>query len=292
MTVFKYSGAGNDFFIIDGRCGCMERYRSAELISSICDRRSGIAKEGFRTGSDGLIILGNSAVADFSMEFYNPDGSGGMMCGNGGRCVVAFARRLGIMPSEDAGVYRFEAPDGLHRASVLSSLDAVDTVRLGMKDVDGVTVYRDGIFLDTGTRHFVTFAENVEAVDVGTLGSAIRRDPRFAPQGTNVNFLSQPPDGSLHIRTFEKGVEAETLACGTGITATAIAAFIRGIRPARIENGSLHYELQAREAALSVDFRPLQPAPMLTGLPSEISSFKVRDIFLTGPAELLYMAEV
>ncbi len=324
MTLYKYSGAGNDFIILDGRRGGVDAYRAPGTIAALCDRGTGLSREGFRTGADGVIILKDSANADFAMEYYNPDGSGGMMCGNGGRCIVAFARHLGILPSE-GDTYRFEAPDGMHVASVISGDGRRDTVRLGMKDVQGLEVLPDGLFLDTGTRHFVRFVPDVEEVDIEVEGPKVRWRQEFAPVGTNVNFVSREADGSLKIRTFEKGVEGETLACGTGITASAIAAFASGIAPARTlpaaapfapgapaggvpvqqpsssgEGGSqgiaaepfpgarrLLYELRARTDTLTVDFVPFHPAPLFRA-PSDIPSFSVRSVFLTGPAELLY----
>ena len=230
------------------------------------------------------------------------------MCGNGGRCIVAFADWLGISPSEP-GHYRFKAPDGLHTAEILSRPDSgcgtTDTgkqwtVRLGMIDVDGIREVLGGYFLNTGTRHFVKFVEDVDAIDVAAEGKALRWNEAFAPEGTNVNFVQRMPDGTLKIRTFEKGVEGETLACGTGITAAALAAWFAGILPGDTDAGHSDGQcrdrrplvghgtalcpsrlapagirLQARRGdILSVDFIPDGPA-----------SFS--SIHLTGPAELL-----
>ena len=269
IRIHKMSGAGNDFVVLDGRGKEMGDFRQAERIRELCGE--------FRT--DGLMILdsGASAIeeglnADFRMEFYNPDGSGGMMCGNGGRCIVAFADWLGITPSEP-GHYRFLAPDGLHSAEILSRPDSGKqwTVRLGMIDVDGISELLGGYFLNTGTRHFVKFVEDVDAIDIEKEGKALRWNEAFAPEGANINFVQRMPDGTLKIRTFEKGVEGETLACGTGITAAAIAAFAATFPAAG--DGRVSIRLQARSGdLLSVDFRITGPA-----------SF--RDIHLTGPAE-------
>mgnify|MGYP002624624828 CR=1 FL=1 len=269
IRIHKMSGAGNDFVVLDGRGIDAGEFRQAERIRELCGE--------FRT--DGLMILdsGASAIeeglnADFRMEFYNPDGSGGMMCGNGGRCIVAFADWLGITPSEP-GHYRFLAPDGLHSAEILSRPDSGKqwTVRLGMIDVDGIGELLGGYFLNTGTRHFVKFVEDVDAIDIETEGKALRWNEAFAPEGANINFVQRMPDGTLKIRTFEKGVEGETLACGTGITAAAIAAFAATFPAAG--DGRVSIRLQARSGdLLSVDFRITGPA-----------SF--RDIHLTGPAE-------
>ena len=194
---------------------------------------------------------------DFTMEFYNPDGSGGMMCGNGGRCIVAFADYLGVKPSCHAdssschadspschpelaeGSYLFRAPDGLHTGEILQHPeDGLWEVRIKMIDVHGVTPMLGGLFLNTGTRHFVKFVDDVEQVDIDKEGKALRWDPAFAPIGTNVNFVHVAPDG-LHVRTFEKGVEGETLACGTGLTASAIAAYAAAVIPNEAKAGEI-----------------------------------------------------
>ncbi len=304
--LYKFSGAGNDFVVIDGREGDVSAFRELARIESLC-------KE-FKT--DGFMILGDGdAEVDFTMEFYNPDGSGGMMCGNGGRCIVAFADYLGIRPAhrpalrqaqgpgseqvpelvEGPAEYLFRAPDGLHTGEILERPDGSTgsptdrwIVRIKMIDVQGITPMLGGLFLNTGTRHFVKFVDDVEKVDIDTEGKALRWDPAFAPVGTNVNFVHVAPDG-LHVRTFEKGVEGETLACGTGLTASAIAAYqISRLRPAgsarndktdvistkaegRVEKS---YRLRARQDWLSVNFTPG-------------ADEKFTDVYLTGPARLV-----
>ena len=252
-TLYIFTGAGNNFVVLDGRGRDMQEYRNPSRITELCRAHH----------TDGLMILGEGHDFDFSMEFYNPDGSGGMMCGNGGRCIVAFADMLGIKPAAGAE-YRFLAPDGIHVATILSSVISSEvekslwTVRLKMIDVEGITPVKDGYFLNTGTRHFVKFVDDVNAVDVEEEGKRLRWDPVFQPEGTNVNFVQVAPDG-LHVRTFEKGVEGETLACGTGLTASAIVY------------GS-PTNLQCRRGDwLRVDFTKNE-----TG---------AKDVFLTGPAE-------
>ena len=277
--LYKFSGAGNDFVVIDGREGDVSAFRELARIEALC-------KE-FKT--DGFMILGDGdAEVDFTMEFYNPDGSGGMMCGNGGRCIVAFADYLGIRPAS-GDVFLFRAPDGLHTGEILERPeDGLWEVRIKMIDVHGITPMLGGLFLNTGTRHFVKFVDDVEKVDIDTEGKALRWDPAFAPVGTNVNFVHVAPDG-LHVRTFEKGVEGETLACGTGLTASAIAAYqISRLRPAgsarndktdvistkaegRVEKS---YRLRARQDWLSVNFTPG-------------ADEKFTDVYLTGPARLV-----
>ena len=268
--LYKMSGAGNDFVVLDGRGVDVSGFRQPERIAELCRE--------YRT--DGLMILDNGG-ADFRMEFYNPDGSGGMMCGNGGRCIVAFADWLGVAPSAPDH-YSFLAPDGLHSADILARPSngcspAVWTVKLKMIDVEGVSEVLGGYFLNTGTRHFVKFVEDVDAIDVATEGKTLRWNEAFAPEGANINFVQRLPDGSLKIRTFEKGVEGETLACGTGITAAAIAVWYSCSDGEKA--GRVSIRLQARRGdILSVDFIPDGPA-------------KFHDIHLTGPAEFCKTSE-
>ena len=220
MKFYKYHGAGNDFLIADGRGASIDL--SAERISSLCDRHTGF-------GADGLMVLEESGDYDFRMRYYNSDGSGGMMCGNGGRCIVAFAADLGYKN------FHFEAPDGPHEAELLSGEAAAFTnaariVRLGMTNVSGAKPYYGDRscdwFLDTGTRHLVRFVEDIDKLDVVGEGRPLRHDPRFAPVGVNVNFVKVNAPRDIVVRTYEKGVEDETLACGTGITASAMASWI------------------------------------------------------------------
>ena len=278
-TIYHFSGAGNDFVVIDGREGDVSEYRDVARIEALC-------KE-YKT--DGLMILGqempgqaghDGVIVDFTMEFYNPDGSGGMMCGNGGRCIVAFADYLGIKPAAvkrtaegvtaAPGVFLFRGPDGLHTGEILARPeDGLWEVRIKMIDVHGITPTLSGYFLNTGTRHFVKFVSDVEKVDIDTEGKALRWNPAFAPVGTNVNFVHAAPDG-LHVRTFEKGVEGETLACGTGLTACALVAHHAGI-PTDTPGA---YRLRARQDWLSVNFTPE-------------ADEKFTDVYLTGPARLV-----
>ena len=271
MTLYKYSGAGNDFVVIDGRNADVSEFRNSERICELCDRNTGFVSADGRIGADGLMILSDSDKYDFCMEYFNSDGSSGMMCGNGGRCIVAFADFVGVQPSQGS-VFVFEAADGLHTGEIISREDTRVQVRLKMIDVEEFYPALDGWFLDTGTRHFVLQVPDVEAVDVESLGKRYRWDKEFAPVGANVNFISFM-DGKIKVRTFEKGVEAETLACGTGITASAICAHILGEPGLLMEGGSLRYEMRARQDELAVDFVPCA------------DSFK--DVYLSGPAELI-----
>ena len=304
QKLYKFSGAGNDFVVIDGREGDVAAFRDAVRITALCRQyqTDGLMilgagempgqaghDEGRQPGS-GVMAGSDRPSVDFIMEYYNSDGSGGMMCGNGGRCIVAFADYLGIRPADRArtaegvtaapGVFLFRAPDGLHTGEILERpSDGLWEVRLKMIDVHGVTPLLGGLFLNTGTRHFVKFVPDVEQVDIDAEGKALRWNPAFAPEGTNVNFVHIAPDG-LHVRTFEKGVEGETLACGTGLTASAIAACTRSC-PSRQDTapGSVGYRLKARRDWLSVDFTP-GPESTFT------------DVYLTGPAQLLSVNEL
>lgn len=273
--LYKYSGAGNDFLVLDGRREDVSKYREAALIQRLCSRSEGFCDSEGTIGADGLMILSSSPEYDFRMEFFNPDGSGGMMCGNGGRCIVAFADHLGIRGSE--GGFLFEAPDGLHEAQILSRGASVCTVRLKMIDVTEFRPSLDGWFLNTGTRHFVRFVGDVDSLDILSLGPRYRHDPAFAPQGANANFVQRSGKDSIEVRTFEKGVEAETLACGTGITASALALELE------CDNGHKHeprvVEVRARVDNLRVEFTPCLDAS------GSIIGFE--QVYLTGPARLI-----
>ena len=272
VQLYKYSGAGNDFIAADGRGGAdLSQLRTPGSIAALCSRTTGVKAADGRIGADGVIIVNDSADHDFSMEYYNADGSGGMMCGNGGRCIAAFADFLGVPRTGDT--YYFEAADGLHTAAVLSKSGSLYSIRLGMVDASDRREVLGGVYLYTGTRHFVKKVDNVKEVDVALEGKELRWREEFAPQGANVNFMSEDADGWLSVRTFEKGVEAETLACGTGITACAIAAYGMGIAPyEKKADGRVCYRLHALGGDLSVDFIPAEPAG---------------DVYLTGPAELV-----
>lgn len=207
----KYHGAGNDFVLIDNRTG--EYNLSEKEIQKICNRHFGI-------GSDGLILLEKADGFDFKMVFYNPDASTDMMCGNGGRCIVAFAHSLGIIDNKVS----FLAPDGKHIAEIIEKQGYKYAIKLGLLDVNEIIDLQDGQFLNSGTPHFVKVVESLEELNLKEKGSLIRYDKRFEKtKGSNANFIEIVKDGEINIRTYERGVEDETLACGTGITASAIA---------------------------------------------------------------------
>lgn len=270
MKLYKYQGAGNDFLIADNRDGAIAL--TAQQVAKLCDRRYGI-------GADGLMLLESSEDYDFRMVYYNSDGSGGMMCGNGGRCIVAFAADRGLKH------FDFDAADGFHTAQILEDRSGVKIVRLKMKDVHGyeqyesltgVNVQSDGYFLDTGTRHYVRFVSGLEEYDIVTDGRDIRYNAKdLQPVGANVNFV-EPYDGGIKVRTYEKGVEDETFACGTGIVASCLASYVHGLKPTAIcQDGRVRYDVMAKRDSLSVDFIPDQLA---------------KDVWLTGPAT--YVAQI
>ena len=209
IEFYKYQGTGNDFVMIDNRSGSFPK-NDIQLINYLCDRRFGI-------GGDGLILLENDAQHDFKMVYYNADGNESTMCGNGGRCIVAFARDLGVIENETV----FNAVDGLHKASIKGE----NIVALQMIDVakNTIEIQPDFTFLFTGSPHHVALVNNVKDFDVFGNGKNIRYSNRYAPSGTNVNFVEQLSTDSFKIRTYERGVEDETLSCGTGATAVAIA---------------------------------------------------------------------
>jgi len=221
------------------------------LVRQICDRRFGI-------GGDGMIILMESKRADFKMLYYNSDGYEGTMCGNGGRCIAAFASRLGIISMETT----FEGIDGLHTATILPSGE----IRLMLKDVDGIRWMEDGYLLDTGSPHFVRFVPDLARIDVPAEGREIRKQKRFGKRGVNVNFVEEGGGPNrISVRTYERGVEDETFSCGTGVAAAAISAYFH------FRTDILSYHVTTRGGNLHVSFK------------SQYHN-KFSDIYLTGPA--------
>ena len=202
----KYQATGNDFILIDNRAGIFDA-NNLELVKKLCNRKFGI-------GSDGLILIENDDTTDFNMIFYNPDGSKSL-CGNGSRCAVNFAKSIGIISSETT----FIAFDGAHHASIKGEI-----VHLDMHDVQNVRHMADGMFIDTGSPHYTQFVAKVDGFDVVEEGRKIRYGGLFHQEGVNVNFIQVLNENEIFVRTYERGVEDETLSCGTGVTASAIAA--------------------------------------------------------------------
>ena len=287
MKFYKYQGAGNDFLIADNRDGHLKEIDGvlygedwSRSIAEICDRRYGV-------GADGVMLLEDSDSYDFRMAYYNSDGSGGMMCGNGGRCIVAFAADRGI------GHFDFDAADGFHRANIIKDDHGVKTVKLQMKDVrgiirydrlSGVNVPSEGYFLDTGTRHYVRFVEGLDSYDIVSEGRVIRMKGReLEPVGANVNYVEPVSEGVIKVRTYEKGVEDETYACGTGIVASAMSSYVHGVRPmiGESENGRINamYTVHAKRDILAVSF-DVDPS----------AEWAAENVWLTGPAA--FVAEI
>ena len=249
---YKYQGAGNDFILIDNRDGSFRADTS--LISSMCQRRFGI-------GADGLMLLEASGDYDFSMRYYNSDGKESTMCGNGGRCMVAFAHALGLINSSAV----FLASDGPHQAKILSN----GLISLNMRDVTEIRQHQGNDLIDTGSPHYVIHVEDPSAIDVIREGKAIRYDRNIAAEGVNVNFIHRGEDQHIRIRTYERGVEDETLACGTGSVAAAISAHLR------YPSDKSSYLLHAPGGDLQVHF-------------DSQDHHTFTNIWLTGPAAFVF----
>ena len=205
LSFHKYQGTGNDFIIFDNRSLSFPK-NDTKLIAHLCDRRFGI-------GADGILLLENDNSSDFRMVYYNSDGLLGSMCGNGGRCLVAFAKSLGLIEEET----HFMASDGLHKAKVKK-----DQVSLGMADVYTIAKKKKAFFLDTGSPHHVQLVSGLASFDVVREGKRLRYG-LYGEKGSNINFVEQLGPDLFAVRTYERGVEDETLSCGTGVTAVAIA---------------------------------------------------------------------
>ena len=251
LQFFKYQGTGNDFVILDNRSGNI--HLTTAQVKFLCDRRFGI-------GADGLMLLNNRPDYDFEMKYYNADGNESSMCGNGGRCLVKFAQDMGIMRTN----YSFIAIDGPHEASI--NMDGV--VSLKMADVDRVTFRRGHFILNTGSPHYVEMTSNVMDLDVFQKGREIRYSPDFEKEGINVNFVEQLDEPyKIVVRTYERGVEAETYSCGTGVTAAALVCHHN-------DNGFNRVEVQTLGGHLSVDY--------------DIIDDSFRNVWLNGPAEKVF----
>lgn len=255
IPFYKYQGTGNDFILVDDRTHHFPRKNHA-YIAQLCNRRLGI-------GADGLILLDDHTEEDFEMIYYNADGHLGSFCGNGGRCVVAFAKHLGLIQNQT----QFFAADGLHIAQTQD-----DLVSLDMNEVSQWTVKDDFVFMDTGSPHHVVFVDDVSKVDVALTGAAIAHNEEYGVGGTNVNFVSTKNDSLIEVRTFERGVEAETLSCGTGVTASAIAVFIAK------KTTQTHLEVQTLGGLLKVDFN------------SGVNRFD--NIVLHGPTKMVFSGTI
>jgi diaminopimelate epimerase len=206
VPFFKYHGTGNDFIIIDNRNRKFD-FTDKSLVNHLCNRRLGI-------GADGLMVLLDHPELDFEMKYFNSDGKEATMCGNGGRCITAFAKKLGLIND----LADFQTIDGEHKAIIIN-----DYVKLKMHNVTEIEHGTDYYFLNTGSPHYVTFRKNLEDMDIVEEGRKIRFSSRYKDEGINVNFVELSHD-RIFVRTYERGIENETLSCGTGVVASAICA--------------------------------------------------------------------
>lgn len=206
IDFIKYQATGNDFILMDNRSG--EYTLTPDQVRHLCDRKFGI-------GADGLMLIENHPSMDFTLVYFNSDGSQSL-CGNGSRAALHFAALLGMVNRKA----RFTAFDGEH----VGELKAHDTIRIKLKDVPEITPVNTDVFINTGSPHLVRFVDSVETFPVYEEGKKIRYSELFAGRGgTNVNFVQLLPDNTIFVRTYERGVENETLSCGTGVTAAALA---------------------------------------------------------------------
>lgn len=264
---FKYQATGNDFVLIDNRSG--DYSLSTDQIRTICDRRFGV-------GADGLMLIEKHPEAHFNLQYYNRDGTQSL-CGNGSRAAVTMAASLGLVN----GKARFEAYDGFHDAT----LEADGIVRLKMNNVTGVKQVGDDYFINTGSPHVVRFVTDVQHYPVYEEGKKIRYSEGFMPGGTNVNFVEILDESSIFVRTYERGVENETLSCGTGVTAAALAASFRHLKsPVSVKapGGDLKVEFKTSQSGLSAG---------QSGLPA-VQAGIFEDIYLIGPAKLVFEGDL
>ena len=260
IKFYKYQGTGNDFVMIDDRDQHFP-YDPAQpdkpgtgIIPRICDRKFGV-------GADGVILIRNHVGYDFEMIYFNADASQSL-CGNGSRCAVHFANYLGIIKKST----RFLAIDGMHEAFIEDGL-----IHLKMHDVSEVKRMNGHFYIDTGSPHFIKFIDGLEGFDVYGEGKTIRSDQQFAPDGTNVNFVETGVANELFVRTFERGVEDETLSCGTGVTAVSLAASFK--------NFASPVKIKTRGGVLQVSFK-------------RVNEQKFEDIYLIGPAGMVFEGSI
>jgi diaminopimelate epimerase len=252
IQFYKYQGTGNDFVILNNLDGTYN-HLTTKTIQLLCNRRFGI-------GADGLMLLNRHPAYDFEMKYYNADGRESSMCGNGGRCLTRFAADMGILKSD----YTFLAIDGEHEASI----ETDGTIALKMKDVDRIRKAHGNFILDTGSPHYVQVMDGVMQLDVERRGKDIRYSREFMQEGINVNFVEEleKPDEIL-VRTYERGVEGETLSCGTGVTAAALVC-------SHNDNGFNRVEVQTRGGRLAVEYDRINGS--------------YQNIWLIGPAEKVF----
>ena len=253
----KYQGTGNDFIILDNRKGQYSNLTTSQ-VKFLCDRRFGI-------GADGLMMLNEKPSYDFEMIYFNADGRESSMCGNGGRCLVKFAYHMGIHRNS----YLFSAVDGDHEAEI----DLDGTVSLHMRDVFEVRPVNGGDYvLNTGSPHYVKMVSDIEKMDVFSKGRQIRNSDAFVKDGINVNFVENKGDDEIFVRTYERGVEDETLSCGTGVTAAALACYHN-------ETGFNDVVVITKGGKLNVEY-------------DRIDDHNYKNIWLSGPAEKVFEGDI
>lgn len=255
IQFYKYQGTGNDFVMIDNRTNTFPK-NNTKLIEFLCDRRFGI-------GGDGLILLENHEKYDFTMVYYNSDGSTSTMCGNGGRCLVAFAKQLGIIDKEA----HFEASDGYHFAKFENHL-----IALQMIDVTELKHFNTHVFVYTGSPHHVQLVSDLKDFDVKNTGKKLRYSDLYDDSGCNINFVEQENTDTFSVRTYERGVEDETLSCGTGATAVAIA---------------MHATHKTEANRININ---VLGGKLIISFVLENDVYK--NVFLTGPAELVFAGSI
>ncbi|MCH4895746.1 diaminopimelate epimerase [Marinilabiliaceae bacterium JC040] len=254
IDIYKYHGAGNDFILIDNR---LNNYTlDTKHIAFLCDRHLGV-------GADGLMILENDAEHDFKMRYYNSDGKEASLCGNGSRCIVRFAKDLNIIENKTS----FMAFDGVHEAEIFTN----DYVKLQMQDVSYIKDYSDHYFLDTGSPHAIFFVNINDDIDIYNEGKRIRNSDLYRKEGTNVNFV-KIFDSYINVATYERGVENETLSCGTGCVASAITFHHQS------KSKSNSIDIKAKGGNLNVSFN--------------FENGIYKNIFLEGPTCFVFKTKI
>ncbi|MBN1199837.1 MAG: diaminopimelate epimerase [Bacteroidales bacterium] len=311
LAFSKYHGTGNDFILIDNRGGNIRLTR--DQIALLCDRHLGI-------GADGLMFLNTREGYDFGMSYYNSDGNESTLCGNGGRCITAFARSLDLIKFNA----RFTAIDGEHTAEIINKIGEITSIRLKMSDIDKSKIQElkskiqnpkskiiyhtsslvprpSSFVINTGSPHCLIFMEDTSAIDVGQEGRKIRYDTVFEPEGTNVDFVQILENNHLFVRTYERGVEDETLSCGTGVTAAALAYAIIKLQAMRHEaHGIDHQASGIRYPASRIgveipgtrDSIRIETRGGLLTVTFRHEADRFTDIWLEGPAEFVFKGEI
>jgi diaminopimelate epimerase len=252
----KYQGTGNDFIILDNRQKQIPEL-TPKQVNTLCDRRFGI-------GADGLLLMNSANGYDFGMKYYNADGYEGSMCGNGGRCIIKYAESLGIHKN----IYHFIAADGEHEGEI----ELNGMVRMKMCNVNKVEVHTNHYIVNTGSPHYIKSVNDIMQLDVKNTGHSIRYGKEFAKDGINVNFVQSLDDDAIYVRTYERGVEDETLSCGTGVTASALIS-------AHNDNGFNRVEVTTPGGNLSVEF-------------DKLDEDRFENIWLSGPVEFVFKGEI